>query len=235
MGVLSKQPISALEFPFVLLLPEYDESQFKISLFTPQKPVFTIVEFFHRAVKKLVSSIQIALHCLRKDSHDTQRKWVAYTACKECNKKVNVVESKATSIAGKSKVTFYCEDHGAVQVASRYKISVYTAWELMKKHDMDVNEYWLGELLDLVGKRCDAVNDDPTFVKHFKEGFLDEEDDDKGFTTPASHIKVNNFSDLSLSRVLDMQTPTSGNEASGSGESSGSKRVFINLDDVDSK
>ncbi|GJS43525.1 hypothetical protein Tco_0568568 [Tanacetum coccineum] len=131
----------------------------------------------------------------------------------------------------------------------------YTAWELMEKHDMDVDEYWPEELLDLVGKRflfklyyldynvnnnnhtyrCDALNDDPAFVKHFKECFLDEEDDDEGFTTPASQIKVTNFGDPSLSRVLDMQTPTIGNEASGSGESSGSKRVFIDLDDVDSE
>ncbi|GJZ14392.1 hypothetical protein Tco_0549622 [Tanacetum coccineum] len=29
------------------------------------------------------------------------------------------------------------------------------------------------------------------------------------------------------------ETPTSGNEASGSGKSSGSKRVFIDLDDID--
>ncbi|GKD51022.1 hypothetical protein Tco_1279998, partial [Tanacetum coccineum] len=43
----------------------------------------------------------------------------AYTAYKECDKKVNVVESKAMSSAGKSKITFYYEDHGAVQVASR--------------------------------------------------------------------------------------------------------------------
>ncbi|GJT38070.1 replication protein A 70 kDa DNA-binding subunit B [Tanacetum coccineum] len=39
-------------------LPEYDESQFKISLFTPQKSVVTIVEFFNGAVKKMVSSIR---------------------------------------------------------------------------------------------------------------------------------------------------------------------------------
>nr|GEU35289.1 hypothetical protein [Tanacetum cinerariifolium] len=111
-------------------LPEYDEVQFKISLFTPQKPMVTI-------------------------SRDVM------------------------SSAGKSKVTFYCEDHGAVQVASRYKVimriidqsgyapivffntminklSGYTAWELMEKHDMDVD-------------KCDAVNDEPEFVKHFKE------------------------------------------------------------------
>ncbi|GKE58880.1 replication protein A 70 kDa DNA-binding subunit B [Tanacetum coccineum] len=52
-------------------LPEYDENQFKISLFTPQKPVVIISEFFNGAVKKMVSSIQIALHRLCKDSHDT--------------------------------------------------------------------------------------------------------------------------------------------------------------------
>ncbi|GKE58597.1 replication protein A 70 kDa DNA-binding subunit B, partial [Tanacetum coccineum] len=243
-------------------LPEYDESQFKISLFTPQKPVVTIAEFFNGAVKKMVSSIRECdqkSHCIvyaRIHRIHKENGW-AYTACKECNKKVNVVESKAMSSAGKSKVTFYCEDHGAVQVASRYKVimriidqsgsapivffntminklSGYTAWELMEKHGMDVDEYWPGELLDLVGKRCDAVNDEPAFVKHFKEGFLDEEDDDEGFTTPASRIKVTNLGDDSVNRVLDMQTPTSGNEASGSGESSGSKRVFIDLDDIDS-
>ncbi|GJS78583.1 hypothetical protein Tco_0728464 [Tanacetum coccineum] len=114
------------------------------------------------------------------------------------------------------------------------KLSGYTAWELMEKHGMDVDEYWTGELLDLVKKRCDAVNDEPTFVKHFKEGFLDEEDNDEGFTTPAGRIKVTNLGDDSVNRVLDMQTPTSGNEASGSCESSGSKRVFIDLDDIDS-
>ncbi|GKE16490.1 hypothetical protein Tco_1424067 [Tanacetum coccineum] len=115
------------------------------------------------------------------------------------------------------------------------KLLGYTAWELMEKHGMDVDEYWPGELLDLVGNRYDAVNDEPEFVKHFKEGFLDEEDDDEGFTTPASQIKVTNLGDHSLNCVLDIQTPTSGNEASGLGESSGSKRVFINLDDVDSE
>ncbi|GJV63759.1 replication protein A 70 kDa DNA-binding subunit B [Tanacetum coccineum] len=105
-------------------LPEYDESQFKISLFTPQKSVVTIAEFFHGAVKKMVLSIR---EC---------EQW-AYTACKECNKKVNVVESKATSSAGKSKVTFYCEDHGVVQVASRLKSSEFSITALMQDSNTD--------------------------------------------------------------------------------------------------
>ncbi|GKE89029.1 hypothetical protein Tco_1566504, partial [Tanacetum coccineum] len=39
-------------------LPEYDESQFKIEVFTPAKPVVTIAEFFHEAVKKMVATIR---------------------------------------------------------------------------------------------------------------------------------------------------------------------------------
>nr|GFB96111.1 hypothetical protein [Tanacetum cinerariifolium] len=95
-------------------LPEYGESQFKISLFTPQKPMVTVAEFFHEAVKKMVSSI-----CECEQIHRIQKEngW-AYTGCKKCNKKFNVVESKASSSNGKNKVTFYCEDDGVVQVAS---------------------------------------------------------------------------------------------------------------------
>ncbi|GJW21625.1 replication protein A 70 kDa DNA-binding subunit B [Tanacetum coccineum] len=97
-------------------LLEYDESQFKISLFIPQKLVVTIAEFFNGAVKKMVSSIHKCdqkSHCIvyaRIHKIHKENRW-AYTACKECNKKVNVVESKAMSSVGKSKVTFYCEDH----------------------------------------------------------------------------------------------------------------------------
>ncbi|GJV12558.1 Clp protease regulatory subunit ClpX1, mitochondrial isoform X2 [Tanacetum coccineum] len=46
-------------------LPKYDKSQFKISLFTPQKPVVTIAEFFNGAVKKMVSSIR---ECDKRDT-----------------------------------------------------------------------------------------------------------------------------------------------------------------------
>ncbi|GJR04518.1 replication protein A 70 kDa DNA-binding subunit B [Tanacetum coccineum] len=204
-------------------LPEYDESQYKIELFTPQKPVVTIAEFFHGAVKKMVPSIRECeqkSHCIvyaRIHKIHRENRW-AYTACKECNKKVSVVESKASSSYGKNKVTFYCEDHGAVQVASRYKVimriidqsgsapivffntminklSSSTAWELMERHGMDVDEYWPEELLNLVGKR-------------FASG---------------------------LNCVLQMTTPSPGIEASGSGSGSGSKRAFIDLDDIESE
>ncbi|GKC42360.1 replication protein A 70 kDa DNA-binding subunit B [Tanacetum coccineum] len=116
-------------------LPEYDENQFKISLFTPQKHVVTISEFFNGAVKKMVSSI-------------------------------------SSSSAGKSKVTFYCEDHG-VLVPCKF----------------------------------------------------------------ASRKKGSNFIDPILSRILDMQTPTSVNGDSGSGGSSGTssrrlKKLQRQLSDI---
>ncbi|GKE03073.1 replication protein A 70 kDa DNA-binding subunit B [Tanacetum coccineum] len=88
-------------------LPKYDESQFKIEVFTLGKPVVTIVEFFHGVVKKMKSYciVYAKIYKIHKESG-----W-AYTACKQCNKKVNVVETKSS---GKSKVSFYCEDDGAV-------------------------------------------------------------------------------------------------------------------------
>ncbi|GJS00977.1 replication protein A 70 kDa DNA-binding subunit B [Tanacetum coccineum] len=225
-----------------------------------EKPMVTIFEFFNGAVKKMVSSIRECeqkSHCIvyAKIHRIHKENGWAYTGCRKCNKKVNVVESKASSSAGKSKVTFYCEDDGAVQVAS--------------KHGMDVDEYWPGELLDLVGKRmlfklyysdynvnnnnhtyrCDAVSDDPAMIKHFKDGFLDEKDDDEEFTptsvngnsgsggssgTSSRRLKHTNDNDSDINRVIDMDTPNKENKGSGSGGSSGSKRVFIGLDDIES-
>nr|GEY59523.1 replication protein A 70 kDa DNA-binding subunit B [Tanacetum cinerariifolium] len=169
------------------------------------------------------------------------------------------------------------------------KLPGYTVWELMERHGMDVDEYWPGELLDLVGKRflfkiyfsdyninnnnhtyrCDAVNDDPEFIKHFKDEFMQDEDSEDDFTTPVNKIKVNNFTDdslnrvlempppsikmgasgsglvsgskvnnftnNSLNRVLEMRTPSTEMGASGSASSSGRKRVFIDLDEIDSE
>nr|GEV67338.1 hypothetical protein [Tanacetum cinerariifolium] len=101
----------------MMRIPEYDESQFKIEVLLPQEPVVTSAEFFHGAVKKMATKthyiVYARIHRLHKENE-----W-AYTACKECNNKVDVVKSKASSSSGKSKVTFYCEEHGAVQVASR--------------------------------------------------------------------------------------------------------------------
>ncbi|GKE19683.1 replication protein A 70 kDa DNA-binding subunit B, partial [Tanacetum coccineum] len=203
--------------------PEYDESQFKIEVFTLGKPVVTIAEFFHGALKKIVATIRECehkSHCIvyAKIYKIHKESGWAYTACKQCNKKVNVVETKATTSSGRSKVSFYCEDDGVVQAKSSFKvimriidssglapivffntvfnkISGHTAWEIMEKHGIDVDEYWPQELDELVGKRflfklwysdynvnnnnhtyrCDAFNNDADMIKHFKASFMDDE------------------------------------------------------------
>ncbi|GKA18928.1 hypothetical protein Tco_0698843 [Tanacetum coccineum] len=121
-------------------MPEYDESQFKIEVFTPGKPVVTIAEFLHGAVKKMVVTIRECeqnSHCNDAKIHKIHKEsgW-AYTSCKHCNKKMNVVETKATTSSSKSKVTFYCEDDGAVQAKSSVTQNLsgrLTAWRAYGK------------------------------------------------------------------------------------------------------
>ncbi|GKC56720.1 replication protein A 70 kDa DNA-binding subunit B [Tanacetum coccineum] len=227
-------------------LPEYDELQFRIEVFTPGKHVVTIAEFFHRAIKKMVSAIReckqkshcivyAKIHKIHKESG-----W-AYTACKQCNKKVDVVETKATTSSGKSKVTFYYEDDGDFKVIMHIidrsapivffnivynKISGYTAWELMEKHGMDVDEYWPQELDELVGKGS-CLNCGTRITMMMMRGL-------QPLQIGSKSVALN---ELSITSVLDLHTPPSGMEASGSGQSSGGdkKRVFIDLNSIESE
>nr|GEU61635.1 hypothetical protein [Tanacetum cinerariifolium] len=163
-------------------LPEYDESQFKIAVFTPQKPVVTIVEFFHGAVKKMVAN------------HDAVQVASRYKVI------MQIIDQ-----SGSAPIVFFN--------TMINKLSGHTTWELMERHGMDVDGYWPKELLEFVSKKflfkiyyldyndnnnkhiykCDAVNDDPKMIWHFKDGFLEDE------------------------------TPSSGMDASGSCQSSSSK------------
>ncbi|GKD62688.1 hypothetical protein Tco_1300197 [Tanacetum coccineum] len=137
------------------------------------------------------------------------------------------------------------------------KLSGSTAWELMERHGMDVDEYCPEELLNLVGKRflfkiyfsdynvnnhhhtyrCDAVNDDPEMIKHFKEGFIEDESQPCAPNAYSIHWNGSVWIRLAsgLNCVLQMTTPSPGIEASGSGSGSGSKRAFIDLDDIESE
>ncbi|GKD61892.1 hypothetical protein Tco_1299401 [Tanacetum coccineum] len=94
---------------------------------------------------------------------------------------------------------------------------------------MDPDDYFPDDLDDIVGKKAlfkvaDAAADEYLCV-------YQEPNDD--FTTPSTLIRKVNMCDSSLNRVLDMKTPSK--EAFGSGKSSGSKkrRVFIDLDELD--
>ncbi|KAL6524743.1 hypothetical protein OROMI_030336 [Orobanche minor] len=118
-------------------LPNYDEAQFKIELFTPHKPIVTIAEFFHGAVKKMVASIrerEQKSHCIvyaRIHKIHKESGW-AYTACKECNKKVNVMANKTASSSGSRKAISYCEDHGQTlsQVSLFLQMAIFSHGQL---------------------------------------------------------------------------------------------------------
>ncbi|GKC15881.1 replication protein A 70 kDa DNA-binding subunit B, partial [Tanacetum coccineum] len=99
----------------------------------------------------------------------TEHGW-AYTACKSCNKRVNIITH------GNRKPTFVCDEHGNTQAASRFKVIVrlidesgsalvvffntnfvklskHTACELMEKYGMDTDDYFPDDLDDIVGKK----------------------------------------------------------------------------------
>nr|GEV79424.1 hypothetical protein [Tanacetum cinerariifolium] len=208
------------DFPKMLA---FRQRQFKISLFTPQKLMVTVSEFFHGTVKKMVPSIReceqkshciiyAKIHMIHKENG-----W-AYTSCKKCNKKVNVVESKASSSNGKNKVSFYYEDDGAVQVASRYKV-------IMRIIDQSgfapivFLTQCINRVLDMQtptsGNKGSGSGGSPGTIKR--------------------RLNPTNDNDSDINCVIDMDTPNSGNAGLGSSGSSGRKRVFIDLDEIDSE
>ncbi|GKD27265.1 replication protein A 70 kDa DNA-binding subunit B, partial [Tanacetum coccineum] len=113
-----------------------------------------------------------------------------------------------------------------------FKLSGYTAWELMEKHGMDPDEYWSGELDHIVGKKClfkiffSEYNVNNNNQNYRCDAFSEDVQSDE-FSTPSTLIKKVNILDSTVNRVLDMQSPTNAGEASGSGASSGSKKSFI--------
>ncbi|GKG01143.1 hypothetical protein Tco_0305848, partial [Tanacetum coccineum] len=80
---------------------------------------------------------------------------------------------------------------------------------------MDPDDYFPDDLDDIVGKKA---------LFKVADAATDEEPNDD-FTTPSTLIRKVNMCDSSLNRVLDMKTPSK--EASGSGESSGSKKRCV--------
>ncbi|GJY29162.1 replication protein A 70 kDa DNA-binding subunit B [Tanacetum coccineum] len=154
----------------------YEANQVKIELFSPEVKVVSIAEFFHGAINRMVDGIRDSepdSHCIvyaRIHRIHKEHGW-AYTACKSCNKKVDILTRQNRP------PVYVCEEHGNVQPASRFKVIVrvidnsgstpllffnnnfvklsgYTAWELIEKYNMDPDEYWPKELDNIVGKKC---------------------------------------------------------------------------------
>nr|GEX43116.1 hypothetical protein [Tanacetum cinerariifolium] len=94
------------------------------------------------------------------------------------------------------------------------KLLGYTAWELMERHGMNVDEMSLNRVLEMP----------PPSIEMGASG-----------SGSVSGSKVNNFTDNSLNRVLKMRTPSTEIRASGSTLGSSKKRVFIDLDEINSE
>ncbi|GJY80738.1 replication protein A 70 kDa DNA-binding subunit B [Tanacetum coccineum] len=172
------------------------------------------------AIEHLVIILQLGKdsHCIvyaRIHRIHKEHGW-AYTACKQCNKKVDILPRQNRP------PVYVCEEHGTVQPASRFevivrviddsgsapllffnnnffKLSRHIAWELIKKYNMDPDEYWPEELDQIVGKkclfkilyskynvtknnhtyRCDSFSEDVELINHFKKNFIDTDTDDE--------------------------------------------------------
>ncbi|GJS94630.1 replication protein A 70 kDa DNA-binding subunit B [Tanacetum coccineum] len=156
----------------------YDANQVKIKLFSLEFKVVSIAEFFHGAINRMVGDIRdskpVYSYCIvyaRIHKIHKEHGW-AYTACKQCNKKVDILPRQNRP------PVYVCEEHGNVQPASRFKVIVrvidesgsapllffnnnfvklsgHTAWEIIEKYNMDPDEYWPEEELDhIIGKKC---------------------------------------------------------------------------------
>ncbi|GJS91564.1 ATP-dependent DNA helicase PIF1-like protein [Tanacetum coccineum] len=241
---------------------EYDTNEHKIQLVVHETKIVTPREFMHGAVKQLVRSIcetepetecviYATVHRIQYESGWT------YIGCKICSKKVVPLASKGPS-SSKTKQTWWCEKHESQdQVASRYKMIVrvvdesgsaqlcifngsmykmsgYTAWELVEKHGADTTTYFPDELNCIIGKkflfrvkfteynhknnnhvyRCERVTND--------EEIITKEDSEDDLITPTVPIKTKKVLDLSLTRRLQLTSPSTCDIGSSSGKSSGS-------------
>nr|GEZ10849.1 hypothetical protein [Tanacetum cinerariifolium] len=126
-------------------------------------------------------------------------------------------------------------------------MSGYTAWELVEKHGADTATYFLDELNCIIGKkflfrvkfseynhknnnhvyRCERVTNDEEIITYWKQE--SEEDSEDELTIPAVPIKTTMVLDLSLTRMLQLTSPSTCDIGSSSGQSlgSGKKRSRI--------
>ncbi|GJT04474.1 replication protein A 70 kDa DNA-binding subunit B [Tanacetum coccineum] len=190
----------------------------QIALFSPEVKIVSIAEFFNDAINRTVGTIR---DC-EPDSHyivyatiyrnaaiyriHKEHGW-AYPACENCNKRVDVLPPQ-------NQKPLYFFNNNFV------KLSGYTTWELIEKHNIDPDEYWPEELDSIVGKkglfkifnsyynvtnnnhtyRCDAFSDDVKLINHFKKSFLnmdseDEESKDVLETSTTTTTKFKNHAD----------------------------------------
>ncbi|GJU83691.1 hypothetical protein Tco_1286056 [Tanacetum coccineum] len=150
----------------------YDANQVKIALFSPEVKIVSIAEIFNGAINRKVGTIR-----------DREPVVIRFKVI------VRIIGNNTTSAPS----LFFNNNF--------VKLSGYTAWELIEKHNIDPNEYWPEELDSIAGKkglfkifnldynvtnnnhtyRCDAFTDDAELINHFKKSFLNMDSEDEEF------------------------------------------------------
>ncbi|GKC06441.1 hypothetical protein Tco_0998051 [Tanacetum coccineum] len=145
----------------------FDPSQYKISVFAPEVKVVSIAEFFHRCVKKMVGGIR-------------ECDPVGYTKsmagpirlASNVTKGLILLWEGMASLLLSARNMEMCKWHlGSAPVVlfnnNFFKLSGYTAWELMEKYGMDPDEYWPGDGASSGSKKrrvviyLDEIDSDP--------------------------------------------------------------------------
>nr|GEZ49782.1 hypothetical protein [Tanacetum cinerariifolium] len=111
------------------------------------------------------------------------------------------------------------------------KLPGYTAWELIERHGMDDSEDNFTTPANKI-KVNNFTDDSLNRVLEMPPPSIEMGASGSG---SVSESKVNNFTDNSLNRVLEMRTPSTEMGASRLASGSGRKRVFIELDEIDSE
>nr|GEX37753.1 replication protein A 70 kDa DNA-binding subunit B [Tanacetum cinerariifolium] len=139
----------------------YEANQVKIELFTSEVKVVSIAEFFHGAINRMVGCIRDSepdSHCIvyaRIHRIHKEYGW-AYTACKNCNKKVDILPRQ------NQPPVYLCEEHGTIQPAS----SVEGSSSKKRKLIIDLDEV---ERIRIVSGAIDVF----THVLNYAEKFHD--------------------------------------------------------------
>ncbi|GJT29014.1 DNA helicase PIF1, ATP-dependent [Tanacetum coccineum] len=258
---------------------EYDANEHKIQLVAHETKIVTPREFMHGEVKKLVGSIRETepeTECViymqlfiasntKAVRHTSVTKYVAKKLFHlllrghpllRLNKHGGVKSMKV-----KTKLLLVMDESESAQLCifdgSMYKMSGYTAWELVEKHGADTATYFPGELNCIIGKKFlfrvkfteynhknnshvykyERVTNDE-IIMYWKQGFAtdyeeSEEDSEDELTTPAIPIKTKKVLDLSLTRRLQLTSPSTCNIGSSSDDdkSPNSKKPFDVLRD----
>nr|GEX52558.1 hypothetical protein [Tanacetum cinerariifolium] len=183
-------------------LDGYDANQVKIELFSTEVKVVSIAEFFHGTINRMVSDISIPTVLFMQGFKESTMNMVGRTrlasnATKKFKAIVRVIDE-----SGSAQLLFFNNNF--------VKLSGCTTWEIIKKYNMDQDEYWPEEELDhIIGKtclfklfysqynltknnhtyRCDSFFEDVELINHFKKNFIDTESDDETRKT-ASRIEV---------------------------------------------